>query len=684
VFNPKIFRFPLLLLFFACWVCGVSAQTPQFVNGGFESPVVGDGNVEVVPAASSQWMGSYGGVRIMGNYHVWNGYLMNPYPAPQGVQVASMPGGETLSQTVFLPAGQYSVRLKVAYPFYFYWGYSSRLTVTRNGVPVLMTPWLTDIDRPFATFNSSLFTVTSAGNQSFQFRSEGMAGLYIDDVELVVGNLAPTVTLQAAPNLANLSAPATVTLTSTASDPEGAGVASVQYFANGVAISPVLTQAPYEFVWTSSAAQAHAITAQATDNLGAVGVSAVRNLTITSGNIAPTASVTFFQPVGNPTTIPANLPGGTYGYPLYASLQTYQFNAAASDSDGTVQAVRYLINGTALPPVSVTQGASFPYVLAFYETGTYEIRVEAQDNQGVWGATSANGFLLDVLSIDPQPGQILPPLIEVDSTDGNDLPVLNWTWTPGSNTVTSSPTDYLHAVEERTLAEVDSNAIGQHIVFTLSADTPQQFGFITGRDTLTTDHLVLGLNQHRIRDGAGNVTGNSFVGVVVGAPGCNLLADPNGNGNLHGIGIEFQPWLSGFKRYVRCFTPSELNALDGKTGAFFRFTARKHVPGSTQPIAELKVFLTSDTVEPKATLQVTAEEIAMWAAKSVHPPTGFGECGGNGPACVDFPGPMVYPDHAGSAVGGLRKNGPTGIPAIPFKARFIRQEQLLVYPGSNF
>ena len=74
-----------------------------------------------------------------------------------------------------------------------------------------------------------------------------------------------------APTGATFTAPATISLVAEASDPDG-HVTSVEFSANGVPIG-TLTSAPWSLGWTTVAGGAYTITAQATDDRGAVVVS---------------------------------------------------------------------------------------------------------------------------------------------------------------------------------------------------------------------------------------------------------------------------------------------------------------------------------------------------------------------------------------------------------------------------
>ncbi|WP_198937822.1 Ig-like domain-containing protein, partial [Pelomonas sp. KK5] len=76
----------------------------------------------------------------------------------------------------------------------------------------------------------------------------------------------PTVTLSAPANNTTYASPATVTLTATAADTDGA-ITTVDFY-NGSSKIGTATSAPYSFSWTNVAAGSYTLTAVATDNGG--------------------------------------------------------------------------------------------------------------------------------------------------------------------------------------------------------------------------------------------------------------------------------------------------------------------------------------------------------------------------------------------------------------------------------
>jgi hypothetical protein len=93
----------------------------------------------------------------------------------------------------------------------------------------------------------------------------------------VQGNLPPTVSLTSPGANQSFMAPATVTLTADANDPDG--VARVDFF-HGATLIGSAASSPYRVAWNHVAAGSYLLTAQATDRLGASQTSAAVPITV--------------------------------------------------------------------------------------------------------------------------------------------------------------------------------------------------------------------------------------------------------------------------------------------------------------------------------------------------------------------------------------------------------------------
>jgi len=176
------------------------------------------------------------------------------------------------------------------------------------------------------------------------------------------GNQSPVVSITSPSNNASFNAPASISLTASASDVDGT-VSKVEFF-NGTTSIGSATQSPYTISWGNVAAGTYSITARATDNGGATTVSVPVSVTVKAivVNQAPTVSI----------TSPSN--NASFNAPASISL-----TASASDQDGTISKVEFF-NGT----TSIGSATQSPYTISWNNVtaGTYSITAKATDNGG--------------------------------------------------------------------------------------------------------------------------------------------------------------------------------------------------------------------------------------------------------------------------------------------------------------
>jgi len=103
-------------------------------------------------------------------------------------------------------------------------------------------------------------------------------------------NKAPSVTISTPVDSATFNSPATITINATASDNDGS-VTKVDFY-NGNTLLGSDNTSPYSFAWNNVAAGNYSITAKATDNDGAVTISAAIAISILKPNAAPTVNIT--------------------------------------------------------------------------------------------------------------------------------------------------------------------------------------------------------------------------------------------------------------------------------------------------------------------------------------------------------------------------------------------------------
>jgi len=184
------------------------------------------------------------------------------------------------------------------------------------------------------------------------------------------GNQPPVVSLTSPANGSTYAAPATITLTANAYDPDGS-IARVDFY-QGAHLLGQLYSAPY--TWTQRNVPAgnysggYAWTARAVDNLGAATTSAPVAITVgaSGGNQPPVITL----------TAPAN--GATYSAPA-----TITMSATASDPDGSIVRVDFyqganLLGQRSAPPYTWT----IYNAPAFSYSGAYGLSARAVDNAG--------------------------------------------------------------------------------------------------------------------------------------------------------------------------------------------------------------------------------------------------------------------------------------------------------------
>jgi O-glycosyl hydrolase len=171
---------------------------------------------------------------------------------------------------------------------------SKTLTLSIPGTQVTSwTPYTTSGSK-----NVAKGTVINAGG-SFQVTLDASS---VTTFVGVGASGTPTVTLTAPVNNATFTAPATVNITATASDPDGT-ISKVEFF-NGTTSLGSVTASPYSYSWKNVAAGKYVITAVATDN---------------SGNKATSAA----------DTIKVNVPQGPYNgivHPIPGVIQMEEYD----------------------------------------------------------------------------------------------------------------------------------------------------------------------------------------------------------------------------------------------------------------------------------------------------------------------------------------------------------------------
>jgi RHS repeat-associated protein len=140
-----------------------------------------------------------------------------------------------------------------------------------NGAALLGTVTAAPYTYAWANVPSGTYSVTATATDDRGASTTSAAAT-------VTVNTQPTVTLTAPTEGTTYTAPAGITLTANATDSDG-NIARVDFY-NGATLIGSATAAPYTFAWTNVPAGTYALTAQATDNLGAAIASATVNVTV--------------------------------------------------------------------------------------------------------------------------------------------------------------------------------------------------------------------------------------------------------------------------------------------------------------------------------------------------------------------------------------------------------------------
>lgn len=143
----------------------------------------------------------------------------------------------------------------------------------------------TDATAPYS------FTVAGMAQGTYAFTVKALvsSGSLTSSVVRVTAapapNQAPTVSLTSPTNNASYTIPATVTLSATATDPDGS-VAKVEFYSGSTKLGEDAT-APYAFSWTGMTAGTYILTAKATDNQGTTTTSASVTITVKAASTPP-------------------------------------------------------------------------------------------------------------------------------------------------------------------------------------------------------------------------------------------------------------------------------------------------------------------------------------------------------------------------------------------------------------
>ncbi|MFZ6765913.1 RHS repeat-associated core domain-containing protein [Undibacterium sp. Di26W] len=232
-------------------------------------------------------------------------------------------------------------------------------------------------------------------------------------------SLAPAVlqTTQAAPANGNFIAPASISLTATATAVSGSSINQVQFYQGttliATASAPTIANGnSYSVNWTNVTANSYSVTAKATDSANATATSTPVTVNVIN-NSPPTVSMT-----ANPAS--ATAPA------------TIILNATATDTDGTIAKVEFFNGATTIATITT---APFTTNWANVAQGTYSITARATDNLGA--ITTSAAVPVSVTANVPKAYDIHSDQINTPRviTDANGNEVWRWDSAPFGETV---------------------------------------------------------------------------------------------------------------------------------------------------------------------------------------------------------------------------------------------------------
>ena len=213
----------------------------------------------------------------------------------------------------------------------------------------------------------------AAGTYSFTAKAYDNAGASTTSAAVSVTvktatSATPMVSLTSPSNGMAYTAPATITVTASASE-SGGTISKVEFY-NGSSLIATDTASPYTTTFTGVPAGTYVLTARAYDAAGVTVTSSPVTVTVGSTPVASKPTVALTSPVS----------GSTFKAPATVTL-----SASASETGGTISKVEFYNGSTLLATDTIS-----PYSVTFsgVPAATYTITVRAYDTKGV-STTSA-------------------------------------------------------------------------------------------------------------------------------------------------------------------------------------------------------------------------------------------------------------------------------------------------------
>lgn len=247
------------------------------------------------------------------------------------------------------------------------------------------------------TYNWTNPTVGTLSLTAKAYDLQGHSGISTPVSVSVISSTPPAVALTSPAGGAAFAAPGSVGMTASATPATGASIAKVEFLANGSVVG-TRNAAPFSFAWSGVAAGSYALTARATDNLG---------------NASTSAPVSISVRTDVPPSVTLTAPGN--GQTFYVG-QAIGLSATASDSDGTVTRLEFLIDGAVVASLGA---APYAYTWTGASVGTHAVAARATDNLGV--ATTSAAATITVAANSPPSVSLTAPINQQTFSAGQSI-----------------------------------------------------------------------------------------------------------------------------------------------------------------------------------------------------------------------------------------------------------------------
>jgi hypothetical protein len=315
--------------------------------------------------------------------------------------------GEWLKYTVnVLTSGTYSVQVRTTCSADS--GGDFHLEIDGTNISGTIHMHNTGPDTPQTTTNISVGNVSSGQHILKLCQDVQCDGHeWIDFTCTAVSGVPPTVSITSPANNATYTAPASISITATASDSDGT-ISKVEFFQASTKLGQA-TSSPYTYTWTNVPAGTYSLTAKATDNSSDTAVSTP-------------VSVTVNGPPSAPTITSATTTNGRVGQAF-----SYQITAG-----GNPAATNY--NATGLPP-GLTVAASSGLISGTPETnGSFSVTISAINSIGAGSATLTLTIAPPITyAATAYTNNVIPGLIQSETYDVGAEGVAYHDLTPGNS-----------------------------------------------------------------------------------------------------------------------------------------------------------------------------------------------------------------------------------------------------------